>query len=146
MFKNLIQLLIMAVLLTSLISFAEEDSPSGTIVIEETQVKLLLGGSEGTGTFKMDGKSHAFTVSGMSLGGIGVQKIKLSGEVFNLNNPEDLAGDYISFQAGATAATAGKGAVWMKNSKDVKLKLKSTDTEGLALSFSVEGFTISEVH
>lgn len=143
--KYFSNLLLTFLLISSSIVAAEDLVPSGSIVIEETQVKLLLGGSEGTGTLSMDGKSYTFTVSGMSLGGIGVQKIKLAGEVYNLSNGADLAGDYVSFQAGATAGTASKEAVWMKNSNDVKLKLTTTDAKGLALSISIEGFTISKV-
>ena len=136
----------MAVLLfTSMLAIAEDQVPAGTILIDETQVSLLIGGSEGSGTFTMDGKSHDFVVSGMNLGGIGVQKIKLMGEVYNLNNVEDLHGDYLSFTAGATAGTVGKDVKWMKNSNDVKLKLKSVDAKGLAVSLSIEGFTISDI-
>ena len=82
----------------------------------------------------------------MSLGGIGVQKIKLEGEVYNLNDLSDLAGDYASFEVGATVGTLGKDAMWMKNSSGVKLELKTTDSKGLAVSLSIEGFTISQVN
>ena len=145
--NKLFYIVLLAIFVCSSSSVADEDLvPSGSIVIEETQVKLLIGGSEGSGTLTMDGKSHTFTVSGLSLGGIGVQKITLAGDVYNLSNVADLAGDYAAFQAGATAGTASKEAVWMKNSNDVKLKLTTTDAKGLALSLSIEGFTISKVN
>ena len=146
MTKYINSLFFIASVLFSSVIIAEDLTPSGTITIEETQVKLLLGGSEGSGTFTKDGNTHSFIVSGMSLGGIGVQKIKLEGEVYNLNDLSDLAGDYASFEVGATVGTLGKDAMWMKNSSGVKLELKTTDSKGLAVSLSIEGFTISQVN
>ena len=133
-------------LLTSGAAFAADDEkPSGTIVIDEFQVMLLIGGSQGGGTLLLDGHSHNFKVSGLKLGGIGVHKVHLVGDVYNLKNVGDLAGDYVSWQAGLTAGV-GKSVIAMKNKKGVKLRLKSSKDEGVALSVGVEGFTISDVH
>jgi len=124
---------------------AEEKTPSGTIVIDEFQVMLLIGGTQGGGTLLLDGHSHNFKVSGMKLGGIGVHKIHLVGEVYDLKNIGDLAGDYVSWQAGITAGE-GKSVLALKNKNGVKIRLKSSKDQGVALSIGVEGFTISAVH
>ena len=136
-------LVMLTALLLTATAFAEE-TPSGTIVIDQTQVMLLVGGSQGGGTLKFDGQSHSFKVSGLKLGGIGVQKIHLVGDVYDLNKVEDLAGDYVSWQAGITAGV-GKNVLAMENKNGVKLRLKSSKAEGVALSVGVEGFTILDV-
>ena len=127
-------------------AIAEEDeTPSGTVVIDETQVMLLVGGSRGGGVLTLnDNSTHEFKVSGMRLGGIGAHKIHLEGEVYDLNNIEDFYGTYFAAEAGVTAAKAGKGAIWMKNSKDVRLHLKTSEEKGIALSLGVEGFKIKK--
>jgi sporulation protein YlmC with PRC-barrel domain len=136
------------VILICLNSFAvAEEQPDGTIVIDEFQVMLLVGGSEGHGTILLnEGGSHSFKVSGLRIGGIGAHKVHLVGEVYNLKNVGDLEGDYISAQAGATVGTLGTVMLAMKNKKGVKLHLKASKSEGIALDIGVEGFSISDVH
>ena len=93
--KIILSLIAPLALLASSMTFAA-DTPSGSIVIDEFQVMLLIGGSQGGGTVLLDGHSHSFKVKGMKLGGVGVHKIHLVGEVYDLKNIGDLAGDYVS--------------------------------------------------
>ncbi len=141
--RNFLFLVVLFALFITTTAVAEE-TPSGTIVIDQTQVMLLVGGSSGGGTLLLDGQSHSFKVSGLKLGGVGIQKLHLVGDVYNLNNAQDLAGDYVSWQAGITAGV-GKNVLAMENKKGVKLRLRSSKAEGVALSIGVEGFTILDV-
>jgi len=129
-------------LLTST-AFASEEVKSGTIEINETEMSLILGGSMGGGTLHFEGKSHSFKTGGIKLGGIGIHKISLEGNVYNLNKIEDFAGIYASAQVGATLGYADANAVWLKNTNGVKLNLKSTGGEGVALALGVEGLKIT---
>jgi hypothetical protein len=72
-----------------------------------------------------------------------MHKIHLVGDVYDLNDVADFPGVYFAAEAGATLGDAGKGDLWLKNSKGVKLKLKSSKAEGIALSIAVEGFKIT---
>jgi hypothetical protein len=119
------------------------DVKTGTLVIDETQVMVLIGGDMGGGTLLLGDKSYSFKTGGLKIGGLGVHKIHLVGDVYDLNDVADFPGVYFAAEAGATLGDAGKGAFWLKNSKGVKLKLRSSKAEGVALSVGVEGFKIT---
>lgn len=119
------------------------DVKTGTLVIDETQVMVLVGGDLGGGTLLLGDKSYSFKTGGLKIGGLGVHKIHLVGDVYDLNDVADFPGVYFAAEAGATLGDAGKGAFWLKNSKGVKLKLRSSKAEGVALSVGVEGFKIT---
>ena len=122
---------------------ADEKTPSGTVVIDETQVMVILGGDLGGGTLLLGDKSYSFKTGGLKIGGVGIHKIHLVGDVYDLNDVADFPGVYLAAQAGATLGDAGVGAIWLKNSNGVRLKLKSSDEKGIALSVGVEGFKIT---
>jgi len=142
-YKNLVALLLMSVMLLTSTAFASEPVKSGTLEINETEVSLILGGSMGGGTLMFAGKSYKFKTGGIKLGGIGMHKIQLAGDVYDLKKIEDFAGIYGSFQVGATLGEASKNSMWVKNTNGVKINLKSTAGEGVALALGVEGLKIT---
>ena len=117
-------------------------SPSGTLVIDHTQVMLILGGGRGSGTLQFNGQSYPFKTSGLRLGGAGIHKISVEGTIYALNDVKDFPGTYFAAQAGITIVK-GKSGIWVKNTKGVTLYLKSTDASGLALSMGVGGVKIA---
>jgi len=121
---------------------ADEAKPSATVVIDETQVMLIVGGSSGKGTLvpHFSSETRSFIVGGIKLGGIGIHKTHLSGDVYHLSNVQDFAGTYFSAEAGVTVGK-GAGGLWLKNDKGVTMHLTSTG-EGIALSLGVEGLTV----
>lgn len=121
---------------------ADQAKPSGTVVIDETQIMWIVGGDIGGGTLHFQGKSYKFKTDGLKLGGFGVNKVKLTGDVYNLNDVADFPGVYAVAELGATVAKAGKGDFVMKNDKGVVLHLKA-GAKGLALDMGVEGLKIS---
>jgi hypothetical protein len=135
-------LLLIPVLMTANVVSAEEETVSGTVVIDETQIMWVVGGDVGGGTLTFKGQSYKFKMEGLKLGGFGVHKVKLTGDVYNLNDVADFAGVYGAAEVGVTFAKAGKGDFWLKNDKGVKLHLKSPDSEGFALDLGVEGVDI----
>ena len=139
--RTICWLITLAMLVAGSNALAEEIKPSGKLVIDETQVMALIGGSMGGGTLLLDDDSYSFKTGGLKLGGVGIQKIHVTGDVYHLNKVKDFAGTYVELEAGATL-TKGVGGLWLKNSKGVTLHLKSKGA-GLALSLSAGGLKIT---
>jgi hypothetical protein len=102
---------------------------------------LILGGSSGGGVLIFGDESYSFKTGGLKLGGIGVHKMHLRGDVYGLKNIEDFAGTYFEAQAGITVAK-GKGGLWLGNHNDIQIHLKA-NADGLALALGVGGFKIT---
>jgi hypothetical protein len=143
LFKHTFKLLLVPLLLSAGIALAEDTTPpSGTIVIDETQIMWIVGGDIGGGTLEFQGESYKFKTDGLKLGGFGVHKVKLTGDVYNLENADDFAGVYGVAEAGVTLGNASKGDTVMKNDKGVVLHLKSA-AQGIALDLGVEGMKVT---
>jgi hypothetical protein len=140
--KQAVAMLVAALLLSSGTTLAEEKTPSGTIVIDETQIMWIVGGDIGGGTLQFQGKSYTFKTDGLKLGGFGIHKVKLSGDVYHLNSIEEFPGIYGVAEAGVTLGNASKGDMVMKNDKGVILHLKSA-AQGIALDLGVEGMKVT---
>ena len=48
--------------------------PSGTVVLDEKEIRLIIGGDRGKGVLNFQGKQYNFTVKGLTAGGIGVAR------------------------------------------------------------------------
>jgi hypothetical protein len=129
-----------ALMLTSGLSIAADEKPSGTVTIKETEVGFIIGGDWGHGTLNYEGTRHMFHLGGMKLGGAGVTVSEVDGDVYGLTDIKDFPGIYFKAEAGATAVEGGVGT-WVKNDKGVSLHLKA-QSKGLALSIGVEGLSI----
>jgi hypothetical protein len=129
-------------LLASVVMAADAQKPSGTVVIDETQIMWIVGGDIGGGTLNFQGKAYKFKTDGLKLGGFGVNTVKLTGDVYGLKDIADFPGVYGVAEAGVTIAKASKGDFVMKNDKGVVLHLKS-GAKGLALDLGVEGLKIT---
>jgi len=141
-FKQAIRLLLIPLLLSAGITLAEDQTPAATIIIDETQIMWIVGGDIGGGTLNFKGETYKFKTDGLKLGGFGVHKVKLSGDVYNLENAADFAGIYGVAEAGVTLGDQSKGDTVMKNDKGVVLHLKSA-AQGIALDLGVEGMQVT---
>jgi lipid-binding SYLF domain-containing protein len=102
---------------------------------------FIVGGSGGTGTLKVKGKSYPINIGGVSLGAtIGASKAELIGEAKNLKQPSDIEGVYTAVKAGVAIAGGGKVAE-LKNSKGVVLTVKGAQV-GLELALDLSGMEI----
>jgi len=140
--KLAVWLLAVPLLLSARIALSEDTTPSASIVIDETQIMWVVGGDIGGGTLHYQGKAYKFKTGGLRLGGFGVNKVKLTGDVYDLNDVADFPGLYGVAEAGATMAKASKGDFVMKNDKGVVMHLKA-DAKGLALDLGVEGLKVT---
>lgn len=144
--KNITLCLFSALLaLTAPLTLGHDESPSGTVVIDETQVMLLVGGDSGKGTLVRhnDGDVRHFKVDGVKLGGIGIHKKHITGTVYHMQKEKDFEGTYFLAEAGITVVE-GKSGMWLQNNAGVTMHLVSGN-EGVALSLGIEGLKVKFV-
>ena len=121
------------------IDFSKE-TPTATLTMQKKSIRLLVGGSWGSGVLNFRGKEHPFKIKGLSAGGVGVKEVEAVGDVYFLKNVEDLAGRYNAGTIGATLAKGGTVSTF-ENAKGVIISLKAKTT-GLALSLGISSMTI----
>ena len=115
-----------------------QPKPDAQIEFDIFKAGFIVGGSGGSGKLVYQGKTYPLNVGGVSLGAtIGVTKAELVGEVYNLKQPEDIAGTYTAAQAGFAVAGGNKVAD-LKNSKGVQIKVRGKQV-GLALEADLSG-------
>ncbi len=114
--------------------------PIGTVTIESKSIAAGVGISWGDGTLKFKDKTYTFTVRGLDAGAVGIAKISATGDVYNMNNVSDFAGDYAAAQAGG-AIVKGPVGLLMRNTKGVVINLKAVQT-GVNLTLGAKGMSI----
>ena len=121
---------------SALLAFAPAaHARNATIEIEIYKAGFIVGGSGGSGTLKLDGKSYPLSIGGVSLGAtIGFSKAQLIGTVRNISKPSDIEGTFSAGTAGVAVAGGPKVAE-LKNSKGVELSVKG---QQIGLEFSVD--------
>jgi hypothetical protein len=117
-----------------------QDKPSGKVTIASKSIAVGIGVSWGDGKLTYGGKDYPFTVSGLSVVDVGISKVTATGNVYNLKQVADFAGNYTAAEAGA-AVGAGKGAVAMKNQNGVVMRLTSTAT-GVEFTLAPKGVEV----
>jgi hypothetical protein len=117
-----------------------DDTPSGTVAIESKSVAIGIGVSWGDGTLQYEGKTHTFSVQGLSVVDVGLSKVSARGKVYHLNKLEDFAGRFVAFQAGA-AVGGGMSVVALRNQNGVVMELTSTQT-GVKFTLAGEGIEV----
>jgi len=137
----LLMFLLVSACSTTSTTMTVDPNASGQVKIDETQVMLILGGSHGSGLLDFKGQTHAFSIGGVKLGGVGIDKAHLTGNVYNLNKLEDFQGTYVEADAAVTVVK-GAGGTWMKNERGVSIHLKG-NTDGLSLGLGVEGVKVT---
>jgi len=120
---------------------AQSAVPVGTVSSELTSVAVGVGTSWGTGLLRFQGKEYPFNVTGLSVGDVGISTVSAVGNVYYLNKPADLTGNYAAVGAGVTVA-GGVGGISMKNQKGVLIQLYSVQ-QGLSLTVGPQGFNIA---
>uniref|UniRef100_A0A7V4G7J1 DUF1134 domain-containing protein n=1 Tax=Desulfobacca acetoxidans TaxID=60893 RepID=A0A7V4G7J1_9BACT len=114
--------------------------PMGEISLEAASAAAGVGFSWGEGTLKFQGKEYKFRVKGLSVAAVGFSRISATGEVYNLDTPTDLAGNYVAVTAGLALARGVEGLV-MRNNRGTVIVLRAQQ-QGVKLSLSVDGFAI----
>jgi hypothetical protein len=115
--------------------------PIGTVSIDMTSVAAGVGFSSGSGVLRYNGKRYLFKIDGLSLGNVGIASISAVGNVYNLNNISQFAGNYAA--AGAGIALAGGAAgLTMQNQSGVIIDLYAVQ-QGVQLNIGPQGFNVT---
>lgn len=114
--------------------------PDATADFEQTQFRLIVGGASGKGVLHFKGKDYPFTMSGVSVGGVGYTDEKGTMHVYFLKNITDFPGTFNAIGAGiAVGDNVGKSSY--SNINEVVLVTKSKGT-GLALNLGLSSISI----
>ena len=136
--KLLVSALVLAMVMTAGAALA--DTPSGTISIKLNSASALMGASWGQAVLTFQGRTHLFRVRGLKVGSVGIRRLSLSGDVYNLNNVNDLSGTYQKADpAGLTFIVGDRGLV-IRNDRGVTINLVARQ-KGLNLDLAQEGLT-----
>src|SRR5271169_499456 len=122
---------------------SEEAIPSGYVWLSGGSVAVGIGYTWGHGTLynSKDQIQYKFKLSGVSVADVGGAGISAEGEVYNLNSPSDLNGNYSAVTAGVTIIE-GVSVAYLRNDKGVVIKLHS-QTGGLRFNLSANGMHIT---
>jgi hypothetical protein len=115
---------------------------TGTLNIDQKRVSFMVSGNSGGGTLHYNGKNYPFSLGGLGVGGIGVTRLRASGNVYNLNSLGQFPGVYGAARTGHAAGDNGKGKLWLKNGDGVVLELRGI-TEGVGLTMGADAVHIS---
>jgi hypothetical protein len=113
----------------------------GTIEITWIKGGWFIGASAGSGVLHYGGRSYPLSIGGLSGGLIfGAAKADFHGEVYNINNPGDIAGVYGAGGAGVAAGPGG-GVIALYNTNGVRLELRGRQV-GLMFNADWSGLVI----
>jgi hypothetical protein len=132
MYKKLLALaLALAMVMIAGAALAQTQTPSGTISIKLNSASALMGASWGQAVLTFQGRTHLYRVRGLKVASVGIRRISLRGDVYNLNNINDLAGTYF---------IVGERGLVIRNDRGVTINLVARK-KGLNLDLVQEGLT-----
>lgn len=142
MHRTLVALVAAATLcMSGIVASAEEEkAPDATLQLSGGSVAAGIGFSWGSGTLTYNGKDYPVSVSGLSVGSVGITSATASGKVYNLKELKDFDGTYTAVGAGLTAAGGGAIAT-MRNQNGVTINLVST-TQGVKITLGAAGVSM----
>jgi hypothetical protein len=122
-----------------------EPEPSEAVArvkIRKWRVGMIGKAAWGSGTLIYQGRRIPFRIGGAGLGGIGMARVRATGEVFNMTDVAQFAGTYGQFRAGVVVPGAqATGPLWLRNTSGVVMQLTPNRT-GLALNIGVDGILV----
>ena len=142
--KRILLSLAMVVLLLAAVTPGKAQGPYypiGTVSIDMTSVAAGIGFSSGSGVLRYNGQRYLFKIDGLSVGNVGIASINAVGNVYNLSNVSQFAGNYAAAGAGLTLA-GGVAGLTMQNQVGVIINLSAVQ-QGVQLNIGPQGFTIT---
>jgi len=118
----------------------QQQKPDAILHLSGGSFAAGIGFSWGKGTLTYKGKDYPVSVSGLSLGKLGISKATAMAEVYDLKQLRDFDGNYTSASIGLTLA-GGRTGTALKNQNGVKMLLAST-TRGFDVTIGGSGVTM----
>jgi hypothetical protein len=137
--KLLVVALVLAFVLTAGAALA--DTPSGTISIELNSASALMGASWGQAVLTFEGKTHLFKVRGLKVLAVGLTKLSVGGDVYNLKNLADMTGTFQKADPAGLTFIVGERGLVVQNQKGVTVNFKGL-RKGLGLDLVKEGLVV----
>ncbi len=116
-------------------------TPDAVIELSGGSVSAGIGYSWGSGTLIFQGTRYPLTVSGLSIGSVGLSDYTAAGTVTGLHTAQQINGVFSAVGAGVTLGGGGNVAA-LQNQNGVVIHLSST-TQGLSLSIGTAGVKIA---
>ena len=115
---------------------------SGSIQFTVLKAGWFLGGSGGSGTLSVGGRSYPISIGGISAGLVfGASETRFRGTVRNIRSASDVAGVYGAVGAGG-AVGSGAQIIRLRNEKGAVLELSGRQV-GLQVNLDLSGLTIA---
>lgn len=121
-------------------ALAQDRGPSGTVAFSGSAVGVGIGYSWGNGTLDFHGGKYPFRIDGVSLVDVGAASFDGAGDVYNMTDPQQLAGTYVAAGVGGALAQGGS-VVALQNQNGVVIHIR-TNEEGLRFIFAGSGVSI----
>lgn len=138
-------LILAAVLLVSWAALAQERpqhfTKVGRVNFTIKSVAAGVGYSWGDGFLIFQDQTYPIKVKGFSIITAGVSSTNVVGDVYNLQDPADIAGEYTTYKAGA-AVGAGLARATAKNAKGVFIELVA-ESKGVKFDLGGGTFTVA---
>ncbi len=142
--KRILFSLAMVVLLLVAVTPGSAQGPYyavGTVSIDMTSVGVGIGFSSGSGVLRFNGNSYVFKIDGLSVGAVGIASISAVGNVYNLSDVSQFAGNYAAAGAGIALA-GGSAGLTLQNQGGVIINLYAVQ-QGVELNIGPKGFKIT---
>jgi hypothetical protein len=142
--KRILFSLAMVVLLLVAVTPGSAQNPYyavGTVSIDMTSVGVGIGFSSGSGILRFNGNSYVFKIDGLSVGAVGIASISAVGNVYNLSDVSQFAGNYAAAGAGIALA-GGSAGLTLQNQAGVIINLYAVQ-QGVELNIGPKGFKIT---
>jgi hypothetical protein len=125
---------------------APPESPLGPVVarveMNNWQVGFIGQVAWGSGTITYRGRRYPFRVRGLGAGGVGVARVRATGQVYNMTSLDQFPGLFGQARAGLVAPGAQlRGGLWLQNTAGVRMNLSANRT-GLAAQIGADGLLI----
>jgi hypothetical protein len=114
---------------------------SGSVRINVAKAGFIVGVGGGSGVLHFKGRNYPLSISGVSVGTIGVASADLAGRVHNLRTAADIAGTY-SAVSGSVAVAGGVKTARLQNANGVVMELQGAQA-GFEVSLSLSGMTVA---
>jgi hypothetical protein len=142
--KRILFSLAMVVLLLVAVTPGSAQNPYyavGTVSIDMTSVGVGIGFSSGSGILRFNGNSYVFKIDGLSVGAVGIASISAVGNVYNLSDVSQFAGNYAAAGAGIALA-GGSAGLTLQNQAGVIINLYAVQ-QGVELNIGPKGFKVT---